>query len=78
MAARSMEVISAESSTFVNTADKIRSHKLGEGETLLTINDLTPAQKKNNLTTGMTSLAQNPNSKVVIPKSASQLTITNF
>ncbi len=78
VAARSMEVISAESSTFVNTADKIRSHKLGEGETLLTINDLTPAQKKNNLTTGMTSLAQNPNSKVVIPKSASQLTITNF
>ena len=77
IAARNMEKIAAESSSFVNTADKIRANKLKEGESILTINDLTPMQKKE-LKKGMTTLSQNPNTKVEIPRAASQLTITRY
>lgn len=75
IAARNMEAISAVSSSFVNTAEKIRSNKLKAGETILTINDLTPFQK-NELNKGVTSLEENPNPKVEIPTTASELTIT--
>jgi len=77
IAAKNMEAIAAESSSFVNTAGKIRTNKLKEGESILTINDLTPIQKKE-LNQKGTSLAQNPNTKVEIPRTASQLTITRY
>lgn len=77
IAARNMEAVAAESSSFVNTAEKIRSNKLKEGETILTINDLTPAQKKS-LNPGKTNLSNNPNTKVEIPRTASQLTVTRY
>lgn len=77
IAARSSEQISAESSSFVNNGQKIRSHKLKPGESILSINDLTPAQKQS-LGQGSTSLTENPNTKVIVPKAASQLTITKF
>ncbi|MFM8314634.1 MAG: hypothetical protein ACKOA8_10145 [Deltaproteobacteria bacterium] len=77
IAARNMEAIAAESSSFVNTGSKIRANKLKEGETVLTINDLTPAQKQE-INSGSTPLAQNPNTKVEIPRAASQLSITRY
>ncbi len=77
IAARSSEEIASESSAFVNNGKKIRSYKLGPGESVLSINDLTPAQKQS-LEPGSTALAENPNTKVVIPKASAQLTITKF
>jgi len=77
LAAKNMEVIASEESRFVNTAEKIRSNKLKSGESILTINDLTPAQKKE-LNPGVTPLVQNPSIKVEIPRSSSQLTIQKF
>jgi hypothetical protein len=77
LAAKNMEVIASEESRFVNTAEKIRSNKLKPGESILTINDLTPAQKKE-LNTGVTPLVQNPSIKVELPRTASQLTIQKF
>ena len=77
IAARNMEAISAVSSSFVNTAEKIRSNKLKAGETILTINDLTPFQKRE-LNKGVTTIEENPNPKVQIPNTASQLTFTQY
>jgi len=77
LAAKNMEVIASEESRFVNTAEKIRSNKLKSGESILTINDLTPAQKKE-LNPGVTNLVENPSIKVEMPRSSSQLTIQKF
>ena len=77
IAARNMEAISAISSSFVNTGEKIRSNKLKAGETILTINDLTPFQKRE-LNKGVTTIEENPNPKVQIPNTASQLTFTQY
>lgn len=77
IAARSMEEISSESSTFANSGERIRSNKLGPGETILSINDLTPVQKRDLSSTNTTTLVQNPSPKVEIPKTASQLTFSN-
>lgn len=77
IAARNMEAISAISSSFVNTGEKIRSNKLKAGETILTINDLTPFQK-GELNKGVTTIEENPNPKVQIPNTASQLTFTQY
>ncbi|MSP18580.1 MAG: hypothetical protein EXR74_03300 [Bdellovibrionales bacterium] len=77
IAARNMEVISAISSSFVNTSEQIRANKLKAGETILTINDLTPFQKRE-LNKGVTTIEENPNPKVQIPTTASELTITQY
>ena len=72
-----MEAISAISTSLVDTSIKIRSNKLKAGETILTINDLTPFQK-GELNKGVTTIEENPNPKVQIPTTASQLTFTQY
>lgn len=78
-AARKMEMISAQSPSFVNNSGQIRSHKIAEGEmNVLEINELTPFQKRVLKKSGESVLTQQPSPKIEIPRTASELVVTTY
>ncbi|MFM8313380.1 MAG: hypothetical protein ACKOA8_03770, partial [Deltaproteobacteria bacterium] len=78
-AARKMEMISAQSPSFVNNSGQIRSHKIEAGEmNILEINELTPFQKRVLKKSGESALTQQPSPKIDIPRTASELVVTTY